>query len=271
MIIVYCKFGGEGLLGKAREIADSTGDRILALTEKESIDPQKLIRLGADEVLQADVDSPSEWVLIISDLVQKDKIRAVLFPSNIVSNIIAGAIYSRVREKTEIFLEEVDFLDVSTASKSFDGLGLSRNFGEKLSIISMKTTSVPPPYEDSSRYGKVRELAKDSAPLSFLLEEASEQPLSSSGELTVILGNDKLAEPAKKFAEKYGAVFLKYSSTVEVVYGPCVAIELDAKLRTLPEFKGNLISLNSKPMPIDAISDVVVVNPEIAKILESMK
>ena len=62
----------------------------------------------------------------------------------------------------------------------------------------------------------------------------------------------------------------KYSGAVEVVYGPCIAIELNDKLRDLPEFKGDLLSLNTKKSPINAISDIAVANSEIAKILEAL-
>ena len=72
MIIVFCELGGEGLLGKAREIADSAGSKVLALISEESVDPQRLIHLGADEVLKSSVNEMSDWIEIISDLITSE-------------------------------------------------------------------------------------------------------------------------------------------------------------------------------------------------------
>ena len=130
-------------------------------------------------MLKADVESPGEWIAIISDLIEKEKVRAVIFPSNVISNVIAGAVYSRERGKVGSFLDESDYMEGSVVAKAFEGLSLQKSSGEKASIVSLKTTSVPEPFEDTSRYGKVRDAANN-APLSFLMEDAPEEPVSSS-------------------------------------------------------------------------------------------
>ena len=70
-------------------------------------------------------------------------------------------------------------MEGSIAAKAFEGLSLQKNLGEKAGIVSLKTTSVPVPFEDTSRYGKVHD-ATNNAPLSFLMEDAPEEPVSSS-------------------------------------------------------------------------------------------
>ncbi len=271
--MAFCELGGDVLLGKARELADSVGDRVLALIETESTDPQRLISLGADEVLKADIEAPGEWVAVFSDLIESEKVRAVIFPSNDVSNVIAGAVYFRQMGKVGSFLDEADYVDGTMAAKDFNvtGFSLQKSWAEsKTSIISIRTTAVPEPFEDNSRYGKVRDYQPKQTSLSFLLEDAPKQPVSSSSELTVIGGDDILAESAKKLADLYHARFLKYSSAIEAIYGPCLAIEVSAKLRDLPEFRSDLISLNTSASPINVISDIAVVNPEIKKIIGNL-
>ncbi len=98
-------------------------------------------------------------------------------------------------------------------------------------------------------------------------------PLSSSDEVTILVGassDARINELAQKLADKYRSKTQKYSGAVEVIYGPCIAIELNDKLRDLPEFEGDLLSLNTKKSPINSISDVAVINSEIAQILEAL-
>jgi hypothetical protein len=278
LIVVFAELSGEKLLGKAREIADSVGDRVLALCSVEA-DAQKLIYVGADEVQRVEVEEPGDWVSIISDLFQNEPgIRSIIFPFNVVTSAIAGALYARERKSIESFMDGADYFDGLMIARSLDSSdyafqkGAGREEPQKKTIVlTINVASVAPTFEDSSRYGKIREvLVRKKSELSFSLEDAPEKPLNSLNELTVIVGDEELRESAEKFSQRYGARFLMYSSEIEVIYGPCVAIEVSEKLRNLPEFKGDLISLNTKHSAINTISDLTVVSAEIDRVIESL-
>ena len=61
---------------------------------------------------------------------------------------------------------------------------------------------------------------------------------------------------AKRLAEKYPGEMKINSGKVEVIFGPCIAVEVSARLRELPEFKGELISISEKNLPIGSIAEV---------------
>ncbi|MGI0091925.1 MAG: hypothetical protein ACREBS_09465, partial [Nitrososphaerales archaeon] len=237
MIVVFCGLGGENLLGRAREIADTLGERVIAMVASEDkVDAQRLIYLGADEVLECEIDKPTNWIDAISNIIQtENQLKSIIFPSNILSNTIMGAVYSRKRERVSVYLDDVDLLvGGTTASKSFGINGFSLQASSKASkvcLFSAKISSVLQPLEDSSRYGKKRSLEskklekKASSPI---LLDVLEEPLNSSGELTVLVGSrsgDRINELARKLSQKYRAKLRKYSGATEVVYGPCIAIE----------------------------------------------
>ena len=276
--MVFCELGGEGLLGKAREIADSIGDRVLALIAEDSVDPERLIHLGADEVLKCSVNDLGDWIEIISDLIRNEnKLKLVIFPSNIISNAIMGASYSGARSKIGYYLDEADLVEGTIAIKSFasTGFSLQKSTAEDMAgLLSLKISSISQPFDDNSRHGKIRELQMKKITDSFpILHDVPEEPLNSSSELTILigqLGSGHVNELVQRVAEKYHSTIRKYSRSVQVVYGPCVAIELYDNLRDLPEFKADLISLNARSSPIGAISDVVVINSEIEKIIEGL-
>jgi hypothetical protein len=277
LIVVFCELDGEALLGKAREIADSSGDRVVALVAKDSVDPQKLIYLGADEVLNVGVNEMSDWIEMISDMIRDEsKLKLVIFPSNIISNVIMGAVYSRAGSKIGYYLDESDFVEGTTAAKSFNGtdFALQKSSEEDTNLLSLKVASFSRPYEDTSRYGRTKELQLKHTTDSFpILLDVPDEPLSSSMEPTILVGplSDKnLNELAKKLADKYHAKIRTFSGAIEVVYGPCIAVEIDGKLRDLPEFKGDLISLNRRNSPISSIADLAIINSEIDKILRSL-
>ncbi len=248
---------------------------MVALVSGDSIDPQRLIYLGADEVLRSNINEAGDWIEMISDLVRSaNKLRLVIFPSNIISNVIMGAVYSRTRDKIAYYLDEGDHADETAVAKSFDstGFALQRNSKEgTLGLVSLKVASIPPPLEDNSRYGKIGDLQVKESNIPILLD-APEVPLNSSSELTILVGSneDRIKELARKLADKYQSRILNYSGEIQVVYGPCIAIDLRDRVKDLPEFKGDLISLNAKNSPISAISDVVVISSEIGKILENL-
>ena len=239
-------------------------------------DPQRLIQLGADEVIRADVGTPSDWISIISDLIETEKrVRLLIFPSNIISNVISGAVYYREMKHVGAFLDQTDFVEGTICSKRFDAnsLVIQKGFAEeKVNILTINTLTAAAPFEDTSRFGKTREYQRrNGATINFLMERVPQDPVNSSQEKTVIAGEDSVYKSTRKLAEKFHSRFLKYSGSIEVVYGPCIAVEVYGKLRLLPEFKGDLISLNRKATPINAISDVEVVNSELDDILGEMK
>lgn len=238
-------------------------------------DPERLIHLGADEVIRADVETPSDWIPIISDLIEIEKrVRLLIFPSNIISNVISGALYYRQMKRVGAFLDQADFVEGTSGSKRFAvNLAIQKGFAEeKVNIVSINTLTAAPPFEDSSRFGKTREYQKkNGATTNFLMERVPQNPVNSSQEITVIAGDECVYESARKLAEKFHSRFLKYSGSIEIVYGPCIAVEVYGKLRLLPEFKGDLISLNRKATPINAISDVEVVNSDLDNILDDIR
>lgn len=68
-IAVFSELGGEGLLGKARELADETGDKVLALcSTRDSDQQQRLIHLGADEVVVCPVSSLGHWLPLFRNI-----------------------------------------------------------------------------------------------------------------------------------------------------------------------------------------------------------
>ena len=177
-----------------REIADSSGDRVLALVAEDSIDPQQLIYFGADEVLHSSVNEVGDWIEIISDLVRtENKLRLVMFPSNIISNVIMGAVYSRARDKVGYYLDDADLVEGTTVAKSFDatGFAIQRNAEKNITgLVSLKVSSIPQPFEDTSRYGKKRAISTQKSVGFFpILLDAPEEPLSSSSELTILTGS----------------------------------------------------------------------------------
>lgn len=274
MIHVFCEYGGEVLLGKARGLADSVGDRVGAIVSSGgSTDPQKLIYLGADEVLRCDAGEPDHWIALLSSMISNEpSLKSLIFPSNLVCNVIMGAVYSKSSERVSIYCDDADLLEESFATKSLIGTdyALQKSSGDKVSLVSIKASSVAPPFEDSSRYGKVRqyEWKKEKAPSIFNIQSGTD-----SRRLTVLVGldsSDSIKELSGKLGRKYDARVVKFSGGMEVVYGPCLAIEIYARARDLPKIDGYLIALNSKKAPIASVADAVVVSENIEKIIAQL-
>src|SRR5579871_5227014 len=270
-IFVFTELGGADVLGKARELADASGDRVVAFTSKISPeDTQRLIYLGADEVLTCEIHSWNEWASLIRDQIEADaNSKIILFPSNISCNVLMGEIYSRGAGKFAPMLDQADLLDVDSASKTFHGMAIQKNFSSgKVALCSLRISSLSPPFEDSSRFGKTRRVEWNGP----RLEEAllARTALSSSDGLTVLLGHtldDATRLLGEKFAKRNGGRSQKYSGKVDVVYGPCIAIEVDAKLRDLPEFQRELISISKTSLPINSISDSSIITEDLDAVL----
>lgn len=275
MIVVFCQNGGEKLLGKARELADASGDRVLALLQKDETDAQSLIYLGADEVLTSSANGVLSWTNSIIELVKSDsKIQSIIFPSNLFCNAIMGGVYASLSERVGTFYDNAELFDGSSVSRSHYDMGVAsqkRLVENELVLVSMKLASVPTPFEDSSRYGKIKDMQYkpdlDDDSLGSIADYRS-----SSDSLTILLGSEdqELRALAEKVAEKYHASLEQLSGAVQVVYGPCLAIEVKSRLRDLPEFKGQLISINILKAPISTISDSSAITESVAQVLEAL-
>ena len=273
-IAVFSELGGEGLLGKARELADETGDRVVSLcSTRDSDQQQRLIHLGADEVTVCSVSSLGDWIAVISQyIVSLDSVQMLIFPSTPVSNVLMGMVYGEISSRISPFVEAAELLTSDGAGKKLENsIVLQNSFIQgKTALVSMKNTAMTEPFEDSSRFGKIRNFEASHEGKTFDLPP---EIRSSSNQLLVLVGGvakDITSELATRLAKKYGGNAKKLSGKVEVVYGPCVAIEICSKLRELPEFKGELLSISSRKMPISAIAERSLVTPEVDRMLENL-
>ena len=277
MIVVFCEFGGKILLSKAREIADSSGDRVWAVVAKGSNDPQELIYLGADQVSVCNVNGLNDWIGIIADFVIENDPKCVIFPSDILSNMIMGAVYSSARDHISSYLDEANLLDETKTGKSLEALRVSlqkKSNSEKCRLVSLRLSSLPQPFEDSTRYGRINSLELKPYPFTpEIFSPQSSHGLSSSSELTVLIGakhSDKTIELCNKLAQKFHGKAKRISGSTEIVYGPCVAVEVDKKLGDLPVFNGEIIAIGTRKYPINHVADVEVVTHDLSEILEGL-
>jgi hypothetical protein len=275
MIVVFCDLGGSKLLGKARELADTTGQKVAVLcSERSEEKKQNLIYLGADEVISCTIEKLSDWIPIITEIVESESnVEVVFFPSNSSANILMGLLHSNIKAKISFFLDGAVAVDADIVSKQFENSSvvLQRRFiADKTALVSLKLTSFAEPFAESSRYGKIRSVRRINSGLSTISLPATP---NSSNKLTVLVGrgtSEKTAATAKRLAEKYHGEMRMNSGKVEVIYGPCIAVDLSTKLRELPEFKGELISIAEKNLPIGSIAEVAVVTPELDSVLEGL-
>lgn len=277
MIVVFCELGGHGLLAKAREIADTTGDRVSSLIARGSFDPQQLISFGADQVQVYDVTVPSDWINIVVGVLRENNPKHVLFPSNIISNMIMSAVYLQCKDRVSSYLDEADGLEGTIVAKSLWALGLSlqkRCETEKCALVSLKLSSLPEPFEDSFRYGSVSspQMKSESSKMQ-ISSPSSSIPHSSSSKLTILTGprvSARTIDLSKRLADNYRGISKRISGSIEAVYGPCIAIEVDNRRDDLPVFNGELISISSKEFPVNLVADVEIVSQEIEAILEGL-
>ena len=271
-IAVFCELGGQSLLGKARELADETGDRVSALCSlKDSDQQKKLIYLGADEVVVCPVVQWSDWVpVILQYVVTQEGVRMLLFLSSPSTNLLMGAIYGSMVSRISPFVESADLITSDGAGRKLEGsVVVQKGFlPEKTALLSLQKTAVAETFEDASRFGKIRNFEGASGGNSPVL---SSEIRSKSNQLTVLLGggtSPRTSQLASRLAEEYGGVVRPLSGKVEIIYGPCVAIEVTSKLRELPEFKGELLSISSRRIPINAVAELSVINSEMDRVLE---
>lgn len=284
IVVVLADFGGERLLGKAREIADSLGYRVLALSENSrKKDASRLIALGADEVEAYNVNFASDWVASISELAKKrTDLRIILLPSHIVGNYVAGGLSVLLSDSVGKILDRVESMTESSASKPIPSgsFGLTANLtDDKISIFSLKLETLPEPFEDSSRYGKVSssDFSSQGNRNDLPLREFGAKFLESSSKLTILLGRagaDSALDRGlvTQLALKYNAEVLEEQSAGgRTIYGPCIAIQVNANPSELPEFEGELISLNSdRHAKIIQVSDYFVVSKDLNQVLRGL-
>lgn len=285
IIIVLAEVGGRRLLGKAREIADSLGFRVVAVCSRNNADKaQELISLGADEVISFNAESVNDWSKVLAYLIRNEKqTKFVLLPSNPIANAILGSTYALASERIGSFADGVEKFNDQGASKVLHPSEIilqTAASSEKVSMWSVKLNFVPEPFEDSSRYGKTRtlELPKDAQiPNSPSIENSrSFRDLTSI--LTILVGRnfyEGLGAPQKQklheLAKKYSGTLLEISGSVQVVYGPCLAIEIGSSERELPEFQSDLLSINtSKDAPISTIAKLSAASPDVGKVVEEL-
>ena len=277
MIGVFCEFGGWVLLGKARELADLSGEKVIAVAS-ESRDSQKLISLGADEVLATKAEALSEWVTALSGFAKENSgsLKVLILPAGLEGDIVAGWLFASSPNSFSSFLDRARSIDGSSAAKPLGKSGfavqISTERSGRAALISMDTRGVPPPFEDSTRYGRVREMSLGVSSEKETLRVMGAKP-SQFGSLSVIVGasaGEKLKQLARRVAEKYNGVYKDYSGRIEVVYGPCIAVQIEARLRDLPEFQGDLFSLSDRLLPISSIASASVVTEDLEKVLEAL-
>jgi hypothetical protein len=274
MIGVFCEEGGHLLLGKAREIADDLGDRVLAFaTDGDSESLQKLIYLGADEVLSVSLTRSIQWAPVISHYLSTERsVRMMIFPSNPNSNALMGLICGSIPDKVSFVLDDAVSLTVEVATKRFESNLLieKRIASEKTALVSLQNASVAIPFEDSSRFGKIKtlEVPNDQGDTLFPLNGES-----NSRKLVVLLGkgtSDKTAQLATRVASKYGGDVKTISGKIDIIYGPCLAVEVTSKVKDLPEFKSDLIAISSGKFPINSIAEVSAISEDLDGILENL-
>lgn len=279
MIAVFCESGGHILLGKAREIADESGDRVLAIALDDSREwtksPDQLIALGADVVVLCRL-AKDGWTETISDIIRSEpSLKLVIFPADLGSSVLMGSLVGALPEGISGFLEDVDSLTSDEAAKKIDdgfmiAAKLVAESSAKTSLVSVKINSVAEPFEDASRFGKTRVMGETA---SDVISDKPALPRSASSTLVVLVGRGAVGETSKlaaSLAEKYAGSASEISGKIEVIYGPCIAIEVSSGLRELPDFKGELISISSKKFPIGSMAELSAVTPEVDKLLERL-
>ncbi|MHB8566314.1 MAG: hypothetical protein ACYC7D_00355 [Nitrososphaerales archaeon] len=281
MIAVLAELNGERLLGKARELADSQGYRVLAIcSDKRKSEADRFIALGADEVESYPLSSVADCISIISNIVRKNnQLRVIFLPSNILGNLILGGVCATAPDHIGSVLDNAESISESGAAKTLPSAAVQLFAGfieNKVSVFSLKLATVPEPFEDSSRYGKVTSSIVDSSHLisAPLLSEYDLNYLDSSSRLVIIEGKTNFSNKdlVAKLVSKFEATHLKEDSMQgRAIYGPCFAIEVRKDVRELPEIYGDLVSINSdQRAPISRVANLSVVEPNVESILEGI-
>lgn len=292
MIVVFAEFGGERLLGKARDLADSLGLRVLAVysgeKENEGDFSQRLIYLGADEVNKyKGGKTVFDWANILSSLLKEKSQVSIMFGiSGCLTDAIFGHAYALAKEKIGSFATGIDSISENGGTKYLRTWNASLQFRPaadgKVSVFSFKSSAVPEPFEDSSRYGKSNEIemkpAENQKTSPSTVELEKREFLDSSAQLTILLSKSLLQDEGQNkavqnLAAKYKANIVNYSSQIQEVYGPCLALCIESKHeRELPKFHGELVSINklADRAAISNVADLRVFTSDIGKVLQEL-
>ncbi|MHB1907259.1 MAG: hypothetical protein ACYCQJ_00145 [Nitrososphaerales archaeon] len=270
MIVVLSEFGGDRLLGKAREVADSNGYSVVALcsSRRNEEATRRLIYLGADEIVKIqDAQSIADWASALGSCVD-EKTRLVIVAAGTFCDAILARAYALSKSKVRTFATGVDSIEESKMTKSLRSWGAVVEFprSDKITFASLRLTSFPEPFEDSSRYGKVRE---SSIPLAEG-EPLSGSYLDSSSVLTFLVGDTSIDQDLlSKIASRYNARIVMLDPKIEDIYGHCVAIGV--RENSLPRFHGELISLDSvQGSAISKIADQTILTEDLKQALKEL-
>lgn len=287
MIVVFAEFGGERQLGKAREIADSLGVKVIAVCSAESgteTFTQRLISLGADGVIKFNhPKNVFEWSEVLSSILNgQTRVRLLLATSGLFTDAILGRVYALSKDRVESFASGIDSLSENEATKGLRSWGASLRFkltGE-VCIFSLKAASNPMPFEDSMRYGKTTQKDVLPKPGKFSPSTADVNPeeyIGSSGILTLLVGKNLARKGAElkqvqRIASKYKGKVVEQNSKVEEIYGPCLAIDFEGWQESeLPTFHGELIAIaSSRNQIITRVADTSSITSELPKVLEKL-
>ncbi len=282
LIVVFAEEGGIKLLGKAREIADSSGYRVLAVCSRSRKQESKnFAHLGADEVLICNASSTGQWTQIFSRLLRESKeIKFLLFPSNTTGNLILGYLSTSESDKVGVMLDGAESITEFGITKSIRPSWarlIAKPSTDKVTAVSVRIDSISLPYKDPSRYGNVREENM----ISSGMEEHTPK-LSGENELyagsenePIFLAGKGLSESEtlklRELSRKYKARLAQVSGSLQVIYGPCFAVNVHSRLSELPEFQGDLLALNSSEgAPIQRVADMSLVCHDIFSVLEEL-
>jgi hypothetical protein len=256
MIIVFCELEGHRLLGKARELADAAGHKVIGTCSNTNGNlASRLVAMGADEVVTTDADDTREWSAFFADLISKSYVGQsgfLLLPSNIFSDLVIGEM-SRNNSPNFDTGEEVDEIVEGGWTKNFGELEYTvgrDQIRRDLCVLSLKVDALSEPFEDPSRYGRATNLKIEFHSNDQSFPKLSEFEKNAREALTILVEKGCLESKAfSKLLEalriKYSARILEQSGRVEIIYGPCLAIEVASRMFDLPEFRGELIALNS--------------------------
>ena len=253
-------------------------------SKENSTKPQKLISLGADEVISFNAETVNDWSKVLAYLIRSEKqARFVFLPSSPLGGAILGSTHALSFERIGSVADGVEKFNEQGASKLMHPSGRVLQVAaasDKVSLWSIRLNSVPEPFEDSSRLGKTKslELPKDLGSVGSPSIAGYRRILDLSSTFTLLVGKKHLEDidssqrkKVEDLAEKYSGKLLHMSGSVQVIYGPCLAIEVESPLGELPEFQSDLLSLNSsKEPPISRIAKLSAVTPDVERVIEEL-
>ena len=227
-----------------------------------------MIYLGADEVVKIkDAESVTDWAHALSSCLD-ERTRFVIVGAGTLCDAILTGAYALSKNKGGTFATGVDSIEETKITKSLRSWGAVVEFprSDEITFASLHLTSFPEPFEDRSRYGKVRET---NIPLTGG-ESLSGNYLDSSSVFTFLIGDASIDQDLlSKIASRYNVRIVRLDPKVEDIYGHCVAIGVRENL--LPRFHGELISLDSvQGSAISRIADQTILTEDLKQVLKEL-